>query len=275
MAYFFIDESPRYLLLNKQYNLAVKNINKIINFNKGTNTNHISEEELNSLITWSENERLKNLNEGNFSDLISSSFKRMSILLWINIFLTSIIYYGIIFIFPLVFEKSFPKRYSHKNKLKILMYGSFLSIGVEMIGAIICSHLIELKSLGRRGTILIATISSSILFLISIFTTNITFLVFISLARSISCLTIIVLFVFSMELYPTKLRNTGLSIGFAFSKISASLMPYLFEYSIDLIGFKGPSIICFCFTILSIFFIYIFKYETRGVSLDKNSYEIK
>ena len=270
-----IDESPRFLLINKKFNAAFKNLNRIISFNKGDKIeNYINNEEKEDLIEWANNQRFKNLEEGDIFSLISSNYIKISILIWINSFIISIIYYGLVYIFPIVSIKILMKSFPQDNNFNLVIYASLFSITLELFSYTLNPFIIENKFLGRRKTILIAYLITGIMLFISIFGNVYIFLIAISIARAISGIIQDTVSVLSSEVYPTKLRNTGVSIGLGFMKISGSVMTYLTVFSFNLYGEKGPSIVLFVICLFGLISMLFFKYETLGLPLDRKNYEI-
>ena len=276
LAYFIIDESPRFLLLEKKYDLAIDTLDKIISSCNGNIENIINENEKLYLIEWAKREKLKNFKGGNYSSLISSNFRKISIFLWINIILISITYFGIIYLFPIIFQELYNQINKKKGYFIFVIISILVGIFVEVFFMLLNPLIIEIKFIGRRRTIIFGNIISVIMILLSIFTNNnYAFLISISITRGIISINQDTLIVFSSELYTTEIRNMGVSVLLFFSKIAGIFSTFFFPASNSMLGVKGPSVISLIFINLSIILMYFFKYETRGLALDKNDYRIK
>ena len=273
LVYIFTDETPRYLLLNNKSDLAIKQINKIIISNDNNNNNlqnKLNDNEINCLIEWANREKQKGLKQGNILDLFSPKYRKITLLLWVVMFILSFIYLGSIYIFPLILQQIFLLKKSQKINKRFFFLTNSIPVILEMVSLFLTSIIVEMSYFGRRKTTLFSFIFLGICFLLSFFPSIYIFLIFNCLARSISSSVQIISFAFANELYSTQIRNTGISSGLIVSKIAASMMPTILTYSIKLFGVISPSIIFLIFCIIGFITLLNFKYETLGAQLDKD-----
>jgi hypothetical protein len=97
LTLFFLDESPRYLLLNNKFEEGIKLITKMGVTNLGENFKSLTETERMSLKKWADrlsNEQSKG--RGNYLELLKGKRKRLSPLLWLSWFVLTTVYYVIL-----------------------------------------------------------------------------------------------------------------------------------------------------------------------------------
>ena len=274
---FYVEESPRFLLLTGKFDKGIYIIDKIIKKNQGKHTRLLTEEEISGLRKWVEiNQNFKEDSEGNkviifgsISDLFGKNLMLKTLKIWVIWFTLSFVYYGSIFELPSILSKisGFNKENAMNKKKEYL--NLFISIVSESISCPVSFMLIENKYLGRRRSNFIFFALGGI-FSLSAFIFKEKFFSFNSsvLRFFISCC-FILCYPFTGEIYPTQVRAIGMGIAGAISRLGGISAPWfnLLGSNISLTGsYFIYSLFCFASSIAT------FKLEeTAGKEIDSKN----
>ena len=221
--HYFITESPNYLIINRNYEEAFDIIDKML-IEKGEEIMVLEEKE----DIMNENKIMieeKNNQKGDIEELFVESMYTTTLFTIILMFILSFLFYGIILISTLTMKQLNISDHITSNRKIITdqIIVAFTSMPGNLIGGLMC----EIKSIGRKRTICIGFIISTIcLIMILIFHSYYTilysvYLFFVNISFNVT-LTYVV------EVYPSELRDT--SSGFLFSclRISGFFSQYLY-----------------------------------------------
>jgi len=267
LSLFFLEESPRYLLIFKKYDQAFFLLEKAIKQNNKIERHTLNEEEKESLKTWAEIQVhfLKNGATGNPVELFREERHKITPLLWIIWFVLSCVYYGNIFILPTVLRNM--KMEDEANINEFLQV--FVSVACELPSSIIALFIIEIHDLGRKNSLIITFALSSISYFISFGLKRMPFLVMATAARFFLNMSFLIIYPFTTEIYPTAIRTTGLGISSAFSRIGGISMPWISIASLK-IGKTGPFLIYGILTSIATISSALIPYDTTGKELDRH-----
>jgi MFS family permease len=102
----------------------------------------------------------------------------------------------------------------------------FLSSGSEIIGGALASVLIVIKGLGRKKTIIFMFLMQALFAMMTYFFDG-TYLVWATLSRFFNTISFIFTYQFTAELYPTKIRTTGIGMANGIGRIGGVVMPWI------------------------------------------------
>lgn len=218
---FFMHESPRYLLLSGQKEKFLKVLNVMIRRNK-VNT-EITAKELKKLYIWVDEQKKEEDNEfGSPLQLFKQNRKFVTPFLWTIWFVLSACSYGIIYILPEILKKINAEVATEDKKDDFVNIA--LSCLFEIPSGIISIILIEKQLFGRKNLITFSLLLSSVFSFMSYFIwhgKNL-FILFTSCSRFFLSISFLVVVPFTLEIYPTKVRVTGIGIASSFSRIGGN-----------------------------------------------------
>lgn len=223
ICFFFLQESPRYLVTAGKKE-EFKTVLPIIMRQNKKSIDEVSEDEIDRLFVWAEDQR--NFRGGSFGNpalLFSKKLKLITPLIWTLWFIGMVCYYGIIFHLPETMEK-IDEELNIKDQQKQDFGSIYLSTLTELPSNILCFFIIERKFFGRKNTILInfifCGISCALTYLVfTIWESKEMFIVFSTAARFFISNVSSINATFALENYPTNLRVTGLGIAAAIGNL--------------------------------------------------------
>lgn len=206
----------------------------------------------------------------------NSKIRAITFSLWGSWFGINYIIYGLTFMLPFFFSEmdkynaSIDLNNSHVSSSSGLRNIIVTTFG-ELCSVVFAYFMVDSKTFGRKYTIILGLFVSSItcflVFFIGFKSNNILLVFLIFNSRLFSKLSIAVLFSLTAEIYPTKIRTTGLGLSSAIGRVSAMIMPFislkLFYNNFDL-PFLSFSLIA----LLGLFSAIMIPYDTVGKPLD-------
>jgi putative MFS transporter len=255
---FYISESPKFLFTIGNYSKGFQSLQHIINtskkkiqltktirkrlveeFSSGMTTATYSDQEVEFYDLSREPHKESNLGDVKFSDILSEEYKTTTILLWINFFCVSAVYYGMIYILPQIFEK----RDIELNKNAVPNYeDDSYNISDSNFIDLIISAFIELPSMflgsflasyGRKQSIYWGYLLS-LVFAFLCLSTNKFFDFNIAMLKFFICIPDVNLMIFACEAYPTKIRSLGVGLANSVYRIGGMMTPFLNQILFDL-----------------------------------------
>lgn len=221
LCVFCMHESPRYLLMNEQRDEFMKVVKVMMRQNK--RNNEITEKEIEKLYIWIKEQKSEENNEfGSPLQLFKENRKFITPLLWIIWFVLSACAYGIIYILPEILKKINVETETINEKEDFQNIA--LSCLFEIPSGIISIFLIERKLFGRKNLITISFLLSSLFNFLAYFVwydKNV-FLFFSSCSRFFLSVGFLVVVPFTLEIYPTNVRVTGVGIASSFSRVGGN-----------------------------------------------------
>lgn len=263
IGYLYLDESPRYAL-QKSANEGIKVIQNMFYKNHGYELK-ISDYERDKLNEWSEHHN-KPENQMPLSELFKGSNRKITILLWIIWWVLSFVYYGIIYVLPLVIAEINNENSSSSQNIDY--YDLTTAVLAEMPAYVVGMLIVEKKKFGRKNSAIISFGSCCISCICIAFFPLSFFMVFVFIAKFFANAAFEVMSPYTSELYPTSCRATGFGFASAASRIGGMMMPYIIVATYGL----SPSVPFVIFGIASgiaSLACAFLPYDTAGVALDQ------
>jgi putative MFS transporter len=257
-------ESPKFLLHQKKFDEAFEVLDKLLTDKK-------------YLIDTATKTKIKdaytNYEEkgSSYKDLLNNSNIRISIILFILWYIVSYIYYGLIYILPHIFERiatgssnDSPKTNITKEQYDEIIINVIISCLFEIPTYIITATVPNIPFFGRKNTIFIGFLLTTIPSIFCVYYHS-----FIPLGSSIIKgainISFGVLYTYTIEVYPTYMRTTGLGMSNFFSRIGGFTTPLINQYL-----FKVNSILPFVgFSVTGVFGLFLtwmLPFDTLGRS---------
>ena len=167
--------------------------------------------------TSQDNGRTKEL----FKDIQTT---KMTLLIWFNWFTLSFVYYGIVILMPYLL--SLQKNQILSNEILLLV----LTNVCEIFGAGCASVFIEIRGLGRKNSIGYSFLISSCTCLVVFFLQGEEFVCWAILTRFVLSMAFIFSYQYTVEIYPTKIRGTGIGMANGVGRIGGVFMPFIVMY---------------------------------------------
>ena len=250
---FFLDESPRYLLLKNRSQEAFTIINKI------SSTRVLSNGEKCQIINDHTNiGEIKN--NFNYMGFFKMKYLKITVILGLLWYITSVISYGLLYILPKLFD-TLDKKNKHES-LKHMIITMTILFPCPIFRGLIS----EVKSIGRKYGMIFGYFGSviSIIFCI-VFKENL--FIYSGLLKFFINTSIGIVSVYTSEVYPTHLRSLALGFGNGLTRIGGITTPFLCEIMDGYIN-KGPFYMFSILSVVGIFTTYLLPYDTIGMQLD-------
>lgn len=268
VAFYYLEESPRFAIF-QDLDKGLEILNKMHKLNHKGRELKLDSEDRNRLKNWI---RLQNENQKENLSSIKSLFnkqnKMITIKLWIIWFVLSFVYYGIIFILPMVYSAE-----NVNNEQDAGLYDLFWAIAGEVPAYAFCYWMVEHPKFGRKNTLTISFVSCAIINLLAVVSDGILLNLLLFLARTFSISAFTIIYTYTTEMYHTKYRTTGHGIANAASRIGGVFMPW-----VSILAFRVSSrfpfvvyaLCCACAAVAC----FLMPYDTQGRELDKVEQEL-
>lgn len=261
---FYLCESPRYMLLKRNYEEAFILLDKI---GKSKNIKLSQDEKERIILEYQlleETNKLKNQSStGNFNIkiFVEKNYLKVSLLLSYLWFISSLISYGLLYILPKLFDSL--SKHDKYNSLIHMIYSMLILTPCPFFRGVIS----EVKSLGRKNSMIIGFTGAGIACIFCISNQS-----YISLSSGFlkffvnSSLGIVS--VYTSEIYPTNIRSIALGFGNSITRLGGILTPFICEIVENIIP-KGPFWLFILGAFTGIISCFALPYETMGMALDK------
>ena len=259
----FIHESPRYLIVSRG-NLkdGIRILKKIAEQNGADIA--LNDPQIKRMERWMmSNSVIQDNRAGSVRSLFKGEMKFVTMFIWPVWFILSLSYYGMVYILPQVLSAldNQDSNSSNKNDLMSITLPALGELPSVLLGCLV----VESVTFGRKKSMIIGFWITAILCGLSTFAPA--FIVWITGARGILNGVFIIASPYTTELYPTKIRATGLGMASAFSRVGGSLMPFLSQ-SLFSLGTKIPFLGFGCFCLLGGICCFLIPYDTTKKELD-------
>jgi MFS family permease len=254
----FLPESPRHLLLKREYKKAFE----ILNIMGKPNNISLTEIEEEKIILEYQLLEESNKSTSNFdiSIFTTKRYLKVSILLSYLWFIKSLISYGLLYILPKIFDSMSTDK---RTSLKSMIYSMLILIGCPIFRGLIS----EIQSLGRKKSMILGLVGALITCSFCIISSK-----YISMSSGLfkffinSSLGIIS--VYTSEVYPTNARGIALGFGNGITKLGGILTPFICEFVENTVP-KGPFWLYVFLSLTGIITLISLPFETMGMSLDQ------
>lgn len=261
-----LDDTARELILNNKLVKGVLILKKMEKYNmKNVKTSVLGESTVKEIEEWAKEIRIAEgdtefIVRDQFRILFQGDYKIITPLLWIVWFSTNFLYYGIVFILPLTLDKFEINTNETFQSLLIVNSAEFVTSFVNMF-------IIDLNKIGRKYTIIIFNFFTLLSFIVIIFELKNGFVIWISLAKSFQNINFNTLYVWTSEIYPTKIRTMGIGFATLLCRIGPCIVTWIAVYLLD-IDVILPYVIFAIVSLISTSVTLLIKFETLNVELD-------
>jgi len=238
MCYFII-ESPKFYIVNRESEKGFMILKELLNEEVNQETKELIISQTEVLVS-----KHKQGTWGSYSDLFSSTNYLMTIMLFVIFYTSSFIFYGLIYVLPVVlqeFHKGVTKDKQKIEKVQSNMVTSeqydkiisdiIISCIFEITSDVLNSLLPNISLIGRKGTIYLGFLCTGIFCMLCLVTPNYMPL-YACFIRFFSNIPLQVANVYCSEVFPTYMRSTAIGICSALSRIGAFTAPFICDYLI-------------------------------------------
>ncbi len=256
LNFLFITDSPRNLLLNNKKEEAFEILN---NINKAP----LKDEDKQKIESIYKKENYNKSNDISVFEIFNKENKLTTICAIVIFFFEATGYYGIYVISSLTQKKILGETKESYNK--ILIQQIIMAI-LTLLSSFIGGIMLEIKSIGRKGAILIFMFLNSLCLLPAIYFKKV-FTFFFALNLIFNNIHGNIIMNYVVEFYPTKLRD--LSSGFLLSmfRVACFISQFLF-IELFKINYRIPYYVQTSFYIIGIIMTFLLPYEIEGIPLD-------
>ena len=284
LSYFFLKESPRYLLVVGKFTEAFELIDEIKSKNDknilgGENEDINNQIETNKKLDFEQKVKLTEWSRElgkNFKDqdiasvkaLFKEKGKQITPLLWFNWFTSSFVYCGIVVYMPMTLstlnniDSNSVNSTSNSNVNKML-----ISTVIEMISIFCAAFMIEIKFLGRKNSMILFYMFSSVAIMFVFIDNDDRFIIWATASKVLLSMTMIFCFQYTSEIYPTKYRTTGIGFASGFGRFATIFMPICY-FELKKVSLLFPYLIFGALTIISSIVSMKLPFDTTGKDLD-------
>lgn len=266
MGFFYLDESPRYLIFVKRYEEAFSICEKITSENETEDRSAIalSKDSREKIVAWAE--KREDEDAASLSLLFKGQKQKITLLIWGCWFSTSFIYYGIIIYLPLILQKMGSSQLN-ENGMNHGILQIFTSNFMELMSILGAAVLIENKFFGRKNSMIVFFSVTALITMMMYFLKDHLFMVWVTIARISISLTFVFCFQYTSEVYDTGVRTTGLGMANGIGRIGGIIMPWICAELMQ-IDLYGPFAIFFLMSCGGALMSYWLPFDTREKDLD-------
>eukprot|EP01084_Bolivina_argentea_P155231 270526_1 len=216
---FIVPESPRYYMVCNDMTNAQNILNTIAELNNKKLPNDIKLKSNEIICTETERGRIKDV------FCASKKYKFTSIVLYIIFWICIFTYFGLSFISKRYFDEITPQN----NIYTKMIISTSADIASLIIGVII------LDKIGRKNSLIC---SFGILFICCMTLIYDSYVVIVFTARMCSALSLMTIYIYFSEFYPTQIRSTALGFASSFGRTAGVITSFVSEDLSILIGMR-------------------------------------
>jgi len=267
----YLDESVRYQLVMGEYEKAFNLLNKIIKFNRVEAYTEMSESDKEGLREWARElaEEVPDEEVASVSALFKGEYKVVTCIVWFGYFINSFIYFGILLMLPYVLQ-----RVSDSGNIEPTVVANpddlpsiALSVLVESFSVIVAALFVDTKSVGRKKLLIIFYFLTALACGGgTVYISRGIFVAWITVAKILVNVCSYYFYLFTVEIYPTKYRATGMGLATAVGKLSTVFMPWI-SYRLTDIYILAPFGLFAGLACLAGLVTFKLKIDTRGIDL--------
>jgi len=261
----FLEESPRYLLL-KDADKGIHVLNLMHRANKKTDL-HLTDTENEEIHNFVEKQKEKAAANTPLKELFSKKNLRITICLWVSWWVLNFVYYGILYVLPLVLAKI--KSEATDGADDSINYSDLLISALgEVPSYALVIAMIENQKFGRKLSLTLSfALTGFCCFGAHLFVEE-AFLLFVFFAKFFACSAFSFIYPLTSELYHTSCRTTGLGFASGISRIGGVLMPWITIWALKISPtFTFVTFGAFC--MIATGAVMLLPYDTTGKELDQ------
>lgn len=264
---FCVEDTARSLIISGEMEKGIQVLHVMEKQNKKNTEKHgkFVEEERTNLEEW----RIKMVNKEKKSDnsikdqltsLFADEFKYITPLIWFLWFSNNFLFFGVSLLIPYT--------------LKIIgqtesdSYGSMIIVcGWEFLSTILSAFLIDSEYIGRKKIIIFTTWITVLVFIIVCIDPTFYYVFLMTIAKSSQNISYNTNYIWTAELFPTKIRATGIGGASTFCRLGPIIMPWVTIYLIDY-GLWVPYMLFAIVGFITLIILMMIKHETTNKDLD-------
>ena len=260
-----LDESARHEMMIGHYENGIKILNKMYRENQYTEGNVLNEEEEKELISShrAEAETLLHKEEVPVKELFKGRNKKITPFVWFNWFANSLTFFGLTYLLPTTLSKlnegDSDEKPDDSHKVSSVIF-SCLS---ELPTVFVAAALIDLKHFGRKNSLFLAFFLGGVICFLASLKFPPGFVFWISITKFFFALAFTLNFQFTSELYPTRIRGTGIGMASAFGRIGSIMMPKLVSM-LESVGILVPYVMFACGSLAASVGTFLLPFDTAG-----------
>ena len=262
LGYKYLEESPRYLL-TKNAEEGIRVLNVMHRVNKRTDL-PLTDDEREQVHNYVQIQREKHT-ESPIMEIFTKKNLKVTINLWIAWWVLNFVYYGILYVLPLVLARINVNTAS-EDKLSYL--NLFISVMGEIPAYILVMTVIEKKSFGRKNSLVITFAAGGLCCFGAHLFVDSAFMLFVFFAKFFACSSFSFIYPLTSELYHTKCRTTGLGFASGVSRIGGVMMPWIILWALE-ISPTATFVTFGVFCMIGATSIAMLPYDTTGKELDQ------
>jgi len=264
LGYKYLEESPRYCL-TKDANEGLRVLNLMHKINKKVEL-PLSDDEKEQLFNYVESQKEKHT-DSPIMEIFAKENLRITINLWIAWWVLNFVYYGILYVLPLVLAR-IKASSNPQSEDKLSYLDLFISVLGEVPSYILVLTIIEKKSLGRKNSLTITFAAAAFCCFGAHLFVDSAFMLFVFLAKFFACSSFSFIYPLTSELYHTKCRTTGLGFASGVSRIGGIMMPWIILWALE-ISPTATFVTFGIFCVIGAISIAMLPYDTTGKELDQ------
>lgn len=264
---FCVEDTSRSLLVSGEIDKGIK---VLLSMGKKNNKNAedydgITEEERNNLEEWgkkifNKEKKSDSLIKDQIASLFADEFKYITPLIWFLWFSNNFLFFGISLLIPYTL-----KRIGETDSDS---FGSMLIIcGWEFLSSILSVFIIDSEYIGRKKLILITTTITIVVFIIVCIDPTFYYVFLMTIAKSSQNISYNTNYIWTAELFPTKIRASGIGSASTFCRLGPIIMPWVTIYLIDY-GLWLPYLLFAIVGFMTLIIVMMIKHETTNKDLD-------
>jgi len=261
-----LDESARHEMMIGNHSNGIKILNKMYRENQGTTGNVMSSEEEEQLISSHKTEAAELLHEEEVpvKELFKGSNKKITPFVWFNWFANSLTFFGLTYLLPTTLsklheEQNIDEQPDDQIKVSSVIY-SCLS---ELPTVFVAAALVDLKHFGRKNSLFLAFLLGGVMCFLAFTRLFPGFVFWISITKFFFALAFTLNFQFTSELYPTRIRGTGIGMASAFGRIGSIMMPKVVSM-LENVGILVPYLMYACGSLAASVGTFLLPFDTAG-----------
>ena len=259
----YLEESPRYEL-TQDANRGIAIFNKMNRINKGADL-QLRNSEYQEIVNYTETQKQADQTSP-IKEVLSRANLRITICLWTAWWVLNFVYYGIVYVLPLVMVRIKIDQ-NQAEEEKIDYKDLVVSVIAELPSYILAMLVIENERFGRKKSLSICFFLAALSCFGAHFFVDEAFLVFIFLAKFFASAAFEFVYPLTAELYNTSCRTTGLGLASAMSRIGGVVMPWVCVWTLN-ISSTGPFVAFGVFCLVATIAVTLLPYDTTGRELD-------
>jgi len=225
---FYLDESARHEMMIGNFSNGIRILNKMYKENHGREGPVMTPEEEKELMrthTILLKQKKKQEEKVLVKELFKGINKKITPSIWFNWFANCLTFFGLIYLLPTTLSLLNKDDQSKENKFDVssVIY-SCLS---ELPSVFVVAAIIDVKYLGRKNSLFLTFLIGGITCFFAYFQMAPGFVFWISITKFFFNITFTLNYQFTSEIYPTRIRGTGIGMASAFGRIGSFLMPNL------------------------------------------------